>query len=177
MRTISGQIFEADVEINDSIEDTIYLNCTFRKNVSIYNIISPRCFNFQECRIDGSFFTVSIHRGAPFIEINLTFSNSQINTLNIGKDSLQEYNFYIDIDNTHITNCKISCCTCNNINISQSRISDLLLDLCMWKDLESSCIDIQESEFDKLYNYLHVRLQDQVLRNPIDMLSLLLVEP
>ena len=151
MRTISGQIFEAGVEINDSIEDTIYLNCTFKNNVSICSITSSRCFKFQECRIDGSFFTVSIHRGAPFIEINLSFSNSQINTLNIGKDSLQEYNFYIDIDNTYITNCKISCCTCNNINIFKSRVSDLLLDSCMWRNLENSCINIHESEFNRLY--------------------------
>ena len=34
MRTISEQIFETDVEINDSFEDTVYSNCTF-KNVSI----------------------------------------------------------------------------------------------------------------------------------------------
>ena len=151
MRTISGQTFETDVEINDSFEDTVYSNCTFKSNVSIGNITSLRSFKFQGCRIDGSFFTVSIHKGAPFIEINLSFSNSQINTLNIGKDSLQEYNFYIDIDNIRVTNCKISCCTWNNINIFKSRISDFLLDLCLWKNLESSCINIHESEFDKLY--------------------------
>lgn len=151
MRTISGQTFETDVEINDSFEDTIYLNCVFRNNVSICNITSFRCFKFQECRIDGSFFTVSIHRGTPFIEINLGFSNSQVNTLNIGGDSLQEYNFYIDINNTCITNCKISCCTCNNINICKSQISDLLLDSCMWKNLKSSCINLHELECNKLY--------------------------
>ena len=30
MRTISEQIFETDVEINDSFEDTVYLNCIFK---------------------------------------------------------------------------------------------------------------------------------------------------
>lgn len=151
MRTISEQIFETDVEINDSFEDTIYLNCIFRNNVSICNITSLRSFKFQECRIDGSFSTVSINRDTPFIEVNLSFSDSQINTLYIGKSSLQEYNFCIDIDNTGITDCKISCCTCNNINILKSRICSLVLESCMWKRLESSCINLHESEFIKLY--------------------------
>ena len=60
MRTISEQIFETDVEINDSFEDTVYSNCTFKNNVFISNITSLRSFKFQECRINGSFFTVSV---------------------------------------------------------------------------------------------------------------------
>lgn len=151
MRTISEQIFETDVEINDSFEDTVYSNCTFKNNVFISNITSLRSFKFQECRINGSFFTVSIHNEVLFRELHLSFSNSQINTLHIGQNSIQEYNFLIDIDNTCITDCKICCCTCDNINISKSRISSLLLDSCMWKQLENSRINIHESEINKLY--------------------------
>lgn len=99
----------------------------------IHNITSLRSFKFQKCQINGSFFTVSIHNELLFRELHLIFSNSQISTLHIGKDSIQEYNFLINIDNTDITDCKICCCTCNNINILKSRIANLLLDSCMWK--------------------------------------------
>lgn len=150
MRTITEMIYETDVEINDSFEDTIFSYCTFKSNVSIGNITSLRNFKFQNCQINGSFLTVSIHNNTSFIEVDLSFSNSQIDTLYIGKNSLQEYNFHVDIDNTCINDCKISCCTCNNLNISKSKISDLILDSFMWLDLDNSCINLYESEISNL---------------------------
>lgn len=151
MKTITDKIYETDEEINDSFEDTIFFNCTFKRNVSIGNITSLRNFKFQNCQINGSFLTVSIHNNVSFIEVGLSFSNSQIKALNIGENSLQEYNFHVNIDNTCITDCKISCCTCNNINISKSKISSLVLDSCMWRNLDTSCINLHESEFSSLY--------------------------
>lgn len=81
MRTITEMIYETDVEINDSFEDTIFSYCTFKSNVSIGNITSLRNFKFQNCQINGSFLTVSIHNNTSFIEVGLSFSNSQIDTL------------------------------------------------------------------------------------------------
>lgn len=151
MKTISEHIFETNVEINDSFEDTIFFNCTFKKNVSVGNITSLRNFIFKDCRIDGIFFTLSIQNVASFIEVNLSFFNSKIDTLCIGNNSLQEYNFQVDIENTYITDCKFRCCTCNNINILKSKITSLVLDSFMWRNIDTSCINLHESEFNNIY--------------------------
>lgn len=146
MRCIKDKTFETKIEINDSFENTTFLNCVFKDDIEIVDIHSKRIIRFYGCQIEKSCFVKTLDKNVSPIEIYISFSSSsKIKFLQIGDKSLHEYNWTIDICDTEIDYCNIRNCVCDKININKSEIDDLLLNFCIGNVFNDPEINIDDS--------------------------------
>lgn len=145
MRCIKDKTFETKIEINDSFENTIFWNCVFKDDIEIVDIHSKRIIRFYGCQIEKSCFVKTLDKNVSPIEIDISFSFSEIKFLQIGDKSLHEYNWTIDICDTEIDYCNIRNCVCDKININKSEIDDLLLNFCIGNVFNDPEINIDDS--------------------------------
>lgn len=128
MRCIKDKTFETKIEINDSFENTVFIKCIFKDDIVLFGINSNKIINFNGCQIEKRIFVETRNKNSNSSGIKLFFYSSKIKQFEIGKNSLLEYNWIIDINNTYIDFCFFNCCTLEDLSINDSSIDNFLVD-------------------------------------------------
>lgn len=172
MRFIEGEIFDNKIEIDDSFENTVFIKCIFKDDIVLFGINSNKIIEFDGCQIEKRIFVETRNKNRNFSGIKLFFYSSKIKQFEIGKNSLLEYNWIIDINNTYIDFCSFNCCTLEDLSINDSSIDNLYMDFCIGKYHEDVDIKVNKSNIKSLsLNHISNISELSIIDSELDLLE------